>query len=59
MNETKPRRPGRISRERVPVPESSGTEVAKSAASALRKKELADAERERWLARLRETSSKS
>jgi hypothetical protein len=56
MTTEKPRRPGRISRERVPVPESSSTEVAKSAASAIRKKELADAERERWLARIRESS---
>jgi hypothetical protein len=55
MTEEKPRRPGRVSRARVPTPEPSG-EPAKSSASAVRKKELADAERDRWLARVREHS---
>jgi hypothetical protein len=50
----KPRRPGRITRERVPVPDAPSGGDAASTASAVRKKELADAERERWLARVRE-----
>jgi hypothetical protein len=50
----KPRRPGRITRERVPVPETSSAGSFKEPASAVRKKELADAERERWLARIGE-----
>jgi hypothetical protein len=50
----KTRRPGRITREQVPVPDAPSQSSPKSEASAVRKKELADAERERWLARLRE-----
>jgi hypothetical protein len=50
----KTRRPGRITREQVPVPDAPSGGTAASTASAVRKKELADAERERWLARVRE-----
>jgi hypothetical protein len=52
----KPRRPGRITREQVPVPDAPAAGSTAANASAVRKKELADAERERWLARIRETS---
>jgi hypothetical protein len=38
----------------VPEASTSTESGVKSPATALRKKELADAERERWLARLRE-----
>jgi hypothetical protein len=54
MSEEKPKRPGRVTRGRVPVPDAPSGEAPKSAALAARKKELADAERERWLARIRE-----